>query len=50
MWCLLMVWADYRFLPAPLRMGWILRLLNIFSGLLLTGWGIRGVIEFVGLI
>jgi hypothetical protein len=47
MWCLLMVWTDYRFLPAPLRMGWMLRGLNIISGLFLTGWGIRGVGEFV---
>ncbi len=31
----------------PLRMGWTLRALNILSGLFLTGWGIRGVAEFV---
>lgn len=47
MWCLLMVWADHRFLPPPLRMGWFLRTLNIVSGLFLTGWGIRGVVDFV---
>ena len=47
MWCLLMVWADHRFLPSPLRMGWFLRTLNIVSGLFLTGWGIRGVFDFV---
>jgi hypothetical protein len=46
-WCLLMVWTDYRFLPVPLRMGWVLRALNIASGMFLTGWGIRGVYDFV---
>jgi hypothetical protein len=47
LWCLLMVWTDRRYLPAPLRMGALLRTLNIASGLFLTAWGIRGVIEFV---
>jgi len=47
MWCLLMVWTDYRYLPAPLRMGWVLRALNIASGLFLTGWGMRGVFDFI---
>jgi hypothetical protein len=28
-------------------MGWFLRTLNIVSGLFLTGWGIRGVVDFV---
>jgi hypothetical protein len=47
LWCLLMVWTDRRFLPAPLRMGWLLLLLNLFSGLFLTGWGVRGAIDFL---
>jgi hypothetical protein len=46
-WCLLMVWADHRFLPPALRMGWMLRLSNVGSGLFLTGWGIRGIFDFV---
>lgn len=46
-WCLLMVWADLKFLPEPLRMNWLLRGLNVLSGLFLTGWGIRGIIDFV---
>ena len=46
-WCLLMVWTDHRFLPPSLRMGWLLRLMNIGSGLFLTGWGIRGVADFI---
>ncbi|MEC8991739.1 MAG: Nramp family divalent metal transporter [Candidatus Latescibacterota bacterium] len=48
LWCLLMVWTDRRFLPPQLRMGKLLLVLNIASGLFLTGWGIRGVFDFVG--
>ena len=47
MWCLLMVWTDRRFLPKPLRMGPVLLILNLLSGLFLTGWGIRGVYDFL---
>ena len=46
LWCLLMVWTDRRFLPAPLRMGPVLLVLNIVSGTFLTGWGVRGVYDF----
>ena len=45
LWCLLMVWAD-RFLPKPLRMGWLLVILNLVSGLFLAGWGVNAAIEF----
>jgi len=48
LWCLLMVWTDRRFLPESLQMGKPLVILNIASGLFLTGWGIRGIIDFVG--
>jgi hypothetical protein len=48
MWCLLMVWTDRTFLPPALRMGKGLLALNVLSGLFLTGWGIRGVIDFLG--
>lgn len=47
LWCLLMVWTDRRFVPPPLRMGRLLVTLNIASGLFLTTWGVRGVIDFV---
>ena len=47
LWCLLMVWSDRKRLPEPLRMGRLLLALNVLSGLFLTGWGVRGVIEFV---
>ena len=47
LWCLLMVWTDRRFLPAPLRMGWGLLSLNLVSGLFLTGWGIRGIYDWI---
>ena len=46
LWCLLMVWTDHRFLPAPLRMGWPLRVINLISGVFLTGWGLRGAFDF----
>ena len=45
LWCLLMVWTD-RFLPKPLRMGRLLVILNLISGLFLAGWGINAAIEF----
>jgi len=47
LWCLLMVWTDRRYLPKPLQMGRPLLLANIVSGLFLTGWGVRGVYDFV---
>ena len=46
LWCLLMVWTDHRFLPAPLRMGWPLRVINLISGVFLTGWGLRSAFDF----
>ena len=47
LWCFLMVWTDLRFLPAPLRMGWLLRSLNLISGTFLTGWGVRGIYDWI---
>ena len=47
LWCLLMVWTDWEFLPRALRMGWGLRILNILSGLFMAGWGARGIYEFL---
>jgi len=46
-WCLLMVWTDRKYLPAPLRMSRWLVFLNIIAGLFLTGWGIRSAVEYV---
>ena len=40
------VWTDRRFLPASLRMGWPLRVLNLVSGVFLTGWGLRSAFDF----
>jgi hypothetical protein len=48
LWCLLMVWTDRRYLPPALRMGPVLLGLNVASGLFLTGWGVRGVYDFIG--
>lgn len=47
LWCLLMVWTDRCYLPEKLRMGRVLLLLNIVSGLFLTAWGVRGAIDFL---
>ena len=46
LWCLLMVWTDRVFLPKSLQMGPVLLILNIFSGLFLTGWGVRSAVAF----
>ncbi len=50
LWCLLMVWTDRTRLPPALRMGRTLLILNVLSGLFLTAWGVRGVIDFLGLL
>ncbi len=47
LWCLLMIWTDRRYLPKPLQMGPILLVLNLISGLFLTGWGLKGVYDFI---
>ena len=47
LWCLLMIWTDQKFLPKPLRMGPVLMVLNLISGLFLTGWGLKGVYDFI---
>ena len=39
--CFLAPWADRRFLPSNLRMNWALAALNIFSGLIFIGLGIK---------
>ncbi|NKB66852.1 MAG: hypothetical protein GKR89_07320 [Candidatus Latescibacteria bacterium] len=47
LWCLLMVWTDRRFLPKPLQMSPVLLLVNLISGLFLTGWGVKSAIDFI---
>ena len=47
LWCLLMVWTDRVFLPKALQMGPVLLVLNVLSGLLLTGWGIVSAVIFI---
>jgi Mn2+/Fe2+ NRAMP family transporter len=47
LWCLLMIWTDRRFLPKPLQMGSGLLILNLFSGLFLTCWGLRSIYELI---
>lgn len=39
LWCFAMIWTDRRFLPQPLRMGWLLCWLTAVSGLVLTAVG-----------
>ena len=48
LWCPLMVWTDRTRLPPPQRMGRPPPILNVLSGLFLTAWGVRGVIDFLG--
>ncbi len=47
LWCLLMIWTDRCYLPKPLQMGPVLVVLNLISGLFLTGWGLKGVHDFL---
>lgn len=43
LWCFAMVWADRKFLPAPLRMGPGLLTATLVSGLVMTGIGIPAI-------
>jgi Mn2+/Fe2+ NRAMP family transporter len=47
LWCFAIIWADRRTLPRGVRMGpgWIV--LNLLSGLILTGFGVGGVVVYV---
>jgi Mn2+/Fe2+ NRAMP family transporter len=51
LWCLAMLWADRRFLPAPLRMGPVLCILTAISGVVLTLLGSKALWDYaVGLL
>ena len=43
LWCFGMIWADWRFLPKPLRMGKLLLILNWISGIVLTALGCQAI-------
>ncbi len=44
-WCFLMIWTNFHFLPKPFRMGRVLLVLNLLSGLILTGLGGKAIID-----
>ena len=47
LWCFLMIWTDRHFLPKPLRMGRFLVITNIVAGTVLTGIGIKAILDYV---
>ncbi|HEX7071277.1 MAG TPA: hypothetical protein VF190_10740, partial [Rhodothermales bacterium] len=47
LWCFFMIWADRRFLPAPLRMRPVLYSLVTLAGVVLTGLGLKAVWDYV---
>lgn len=47
LWCFFMIWTDRRFLPAPLRMGSVLRTLVWISGTILTLLGTKAIWDYV---
>lgn len=46
-WCLVMIWTDRRFLPAPYRMGSVLLVLNAVSGLAMTAFGLKAIGDYI---
>lgn len=48
LWCFAMLWTDRRFLPAPLRMGPVLTMLTVLSGLFLTLMGVKAIWDYLG--
>jgi hypothetical protein len=40
--CLLNPWMDRRFFPEKLRMGWLLKVLNVGAGLIFLALGLKG--------
>ena len=46
LWCLAMLWTDQRFLPAPLRMRWPLRVALALSGIVLTLLGLKAIWDY----
>jgi len=47
LWCFLMIWADRRFLPGPLRMGKTLLTLTALSGAALTAMGTKAIWDYL---
>ena len=48
LWCLAMVWTDRTFLPKPYRMNKVLVVLNIISGITMTSFGVKALIDWIG--
>ena len=47
LWCLAMIWADRRFLPKPLQMGPVLLILNVIAAVVLTGLGLKAIVDYI---
>jgi len=47
LWCLAMLWTDAKFLPQPLRMPPVLRVLTFVSGVVMTVLGAIGLWDYV---
>jgi hypothetical protein len=47
LWCFTMLWADRRFAPAPLAMGGPLRVALGIAGVLLSGFGLTALIDYL---
>ncbi|HEY7817068.1 MAG TPA: hypothetical protein VIG29_02535, partial [Vicinamibacteria bacterium] len=47
LWCFTMLWADRRFAPAPLAMGGPLRVALGIAGVLLSGFGLTAVYDYL---
>ena len=47
LWCFAMIWTDRRFVPAPLRMGTALLVATAISGAVLTGLGLKGIVDYL---
>jgi len=47
LWCFAMIWSDKKFLPEPYRMGKILTVLTIISGIGLTSFGVIAITDYI---
>jgi len=47
LWCFAMIWSDKKFLPKPYRMGKILIVLTIISGIGLTSFGVIAITDYI---
>jgi Mn2+/Fe2+ NRAMP family transporter len=46
-WCFLMIWTNFHFLPKPFRMSPLLLVLNVISGLVLTILGGKAILGLI---